>query len=304
MKSRTKDIAFSLLAAAILAATVLYFLKGIQSEKLSEKADLFLSVPADCYAAVYIHRIAPFVRMMQQETASEVFRQTIPSDFLNIIRQLPAHKSCLIAYCAEGIVLFANPAEKQLPTLREKVFTPLSSGYPPQIQPFGGNKILYYPLKGNEFLGCYYRDGLLVCSRNKKLIEESVLQSRYRTSAPAGMELLRKGINSNAPACIFFRSGKFNLDLLPAGPEASATGEDWLSADLSLHEGELCAFGLVPSPALSAPDSLYSSLSDTLALRLSHLFPRLKIDAQFSLENGHVYYSACGKSGQSTVNPS
>lgn len=314
MKSKTKDIPFSLLAAVVLIAAVLYFLKGIRSEKVSDKADLFTAVPANSYAVVYLHRTAPFLRLMQQKAASEVFTRNLPADFLDIIRRLPSQKSCLIAFCEEGSIFYTNPSEKQLSTLRKEVFLPLSSGYPPQLHRFGGNEIQYYPLKGNEFLGCYYREGILVCSRNKKLLEQSIIQSRYPAPALTAIDVLQKRINPNAPANLLFRAGRYHLDVWPDSTVDPIANGDWLSADLSLHEGELCAFGVLPSSALlptdslllSDNDSLHHALSDTLALRLGTLFPQLHIEAQITGENGHIYYSACGKPGQSTstVNPS
>lgn len=304
MKSKHKEITFPLVAVAFLAIALLYFLKGIQSEKISSNADLFALVPSDCYALLYIDKAGNFSRFFKSPAAQEVFTPIIPSAFLSIIRHTTGATSCLVAFCKEGTVLYSNPSQKQVGTLEKKVFRSLSTGYPPQIHKKGKREILYYPLKGKDFVGYSYQDGILIAGYNKKLLERTVQQRSFSSLLPPEIETLRKEANKNTPVNLFLQPNKSGAAIFPDSLLNSLTYNGWLELDISSNEDEICSYGSTLTDTEAIPDSICHLLSDTLTKKLQQLLPQLRISSQIIRENGRLYYSACGTLSTSTVNPS
>lgn len=309
MKSKHIELTFSLLAIVVVTVAVLYFLKGIKNEKLSESADLFTLVPTDCYTFIYIDRAGHFSKLLRLPLARQIFNTALPENYCSIIEQTKGNVSFLIAFCPEGILLYGNPGNNQMKSIRKEVLEKMSTGYSPMQQEYGESKLLYYPGKGKSFLGYSYQKGIFICSYNKKLLEKSVLQQRHALIRPSmAIETLRKKLNRNNPANIFFQTKKYKLNIFPDSLISPSVTEGWLGADLSTHQNELCIFGNLPireESRITFPDSLYHSLADTLVVKLTHLFPTLRITSQITSDNGELYYSACGSSsGISTTKPS
>jgi len=58
-----------------------------------------------------------------------------------------------------------------------------------------------------------------------------------------------------------------------------------------MNENHLCYFGSLPYN--STADSLYTSLGDTLVLRLEQAFPQFKVSNQTARENNRMFYTGC-----------
>ena len=309
IKSKLPELTFSLLAMVVVAVAVLYFLKGIKNEKLSESADLFALVPTDCYTFIYIDKARHFSKLLRLPLARQIFTTALPEEYYSIIERTKGDVSFLIAFCPEGIILYGNPGTNQMKSIRKEVFEKMATGYSPMQQEYGENKLLYYPGKGKSFLGYSYQKGILICSYHKKLLEKSVLQQHHELIRPSmAMEILRKKLNRNNPANIFFQAKKYKLDIFPDSLISPSVAGGWLGADLSTHQNELCIFGSLPfrkESQVTLPDSLHHSLADTLTVQLTHLFPTLRITSQITSDHSELYYSACGSSsGISTIKPS
>ncbi|WP_158712688.1 hypothetical protein [Parabacteroides pacaensis] len=309
MKSKHTELTFSLLATLVVVVAILCFLKGVKNHQLSESADLFTLVPTDCYAFIYIDKAGNFSKLLRLPLARQIFNTTLPEEYCSIIERTKGNVSFLIAFCPEGILLYGNPGNNQMNNIKKDIFEKIATGYSPMQQEYVGSKLLYYPGKGKSFLGYSYQKGIFICSYNKKLLEKSVLQQQHTfTQLPVAIEILRKRLNRNNPASIFFQTKKYKLDIFPDSLISPSVTEGWLSADLSTRQNELCIFGSLPfreETQVNFPDSLYHSLADTLTVKLTHLFPSLCITSQITSDNSELYYSACGSSsGISTIKPS
>lgn len=309
MKSRNKELTFSLLVLLILITAVFYFLNGLQYEKQTNRVDLFTIIPPDTYAVLYINKNSSFQKLLQQPAPVSVFNDLLPHTYLSILRSATGNTSFLIAFCTEGILLYGNTDKKQLASLRKNVFEKLSTDYSPLKQKYRGSELAYYPAEGKKFLGYYYQNGVFITSYNKRLLEESVLL--HKISKPehtsAQFDLLRKGTNVNVPANFFFQLPKLHLDIPVDSPLACIRPGQWTSMDISSQQEAICGFGVIQSNQLNQElpgDSLCSLLNNTLTYSLQQLFPRLSVHTQISKEGEQLYYFVCGSLSVSTTKPS
>lgn len=152
----------------------------------------------------------------------------------------------------------------------------------------------FYLLPGyrKPFFGYYQHEGIWVASYSKKLLEEVAQIQRNRQSyLLPDQDRLRKSFDKNAPLNLMVQSD--SLDLYVSLPDSTEWGirKGWLGADLFMNENHLCYFGSLPYN--STADSLYTSLGDTLVLRLEQAFPQFKVSNQTARENNRMFYTGC-----------
>jgi hypothetical protein len=164
--------------------------------------------------------------------------------------------------------------------------------FAPQKQKRDGITFTYYPDTENRFFGYYQHEGIWVASYSKKLLEEVAQIQRNRQSyLLPDQDRLRKSFDKNAPLNLMVQSD--SLDLYVSLPDSTEWGirKGWLGADLFMNENHLCYFGSLPYN--STADSLYTSLGDTLVLRLEQAFPQFKVSNQTARENNRMFYTGC-----------
>lgn len=131
-----------------------------------------------------------------------------------------------------------------------------------------------------------------MASYSKKLLEEVAQIQRNRQSyLLPDQDRLRKSFDKNAPLNLMVQSD--SLDLYVSLSDSTEWGirKGWLGADLFMNENHLCYFGSLPYN--STADSLYTSLGDTLVLRLEQAFPQFKVSNQTARENNRMFYTGC-----------
>lgn len=306
MKRVNKELTLSLAALLLCIGAVGYFLSEIQNKKTNTHTDLFTLIPPESHAVLYIGNVASFQQFLQQPVASRIFDRHLPPSYLSIIRNAGAHTAFLIAFGPEGTLLYGNPDNKHFSVIRKKAYEDPAAHYSPLRQKYAGSELIYYPAGGKDFIGYFYRDGILMTGYNKKLLEKSVLQYKVTRTPDAVLALLRKEINRNVPVNFLFRAPQFGLDLSLDSVRLFTGRNGWVSADCTLQHDTLCAFGSVPLDATDTKalnDSVTRLFADTLERRLHGLFPELNFHSEFSKENNQLYYAVSGHS-VSTVNPS
>lgn len=306
MKRVNKELALSLAALLLCMGAIGYFLNEIQSKKTNTHTDLFTLILPESYAVLYIGNVASFQKFLQQPAVSRLFDRYLPPAYLSIIRHAGPHTAFLATFSPEGCLLYGNPDNKHFSVIRKKVYEEPAAHYSPLRQKYAGSELIYYPAGGKDFLGYFYQDGILMTGYNKKLLEKSVLQHKITRAPDAVLALLRKEINRNVPVNFLFRTQRFGLDLSLDSVRLFTVRNGWVSADCTLQQDTLCAFGSVPlhiEAAKAINDSVTHLYADTLERRLHELLPALIFHTQLSKEGNQLYYAVSGHS-VSTVNPS
>ena len=129
-----------------------------------------------------------------------------------------------------------------------------------------------------------------------KLQQETTRRSRPNPTKPAKLPATRprssaQVIRQKRPVEPDGTIGQSRPLCFPPRFNRMGIRKGWLGADLFMNENHLCYFGSLPYN--STADSLYTSLGDTLVLRLEQAFPQFKVSNQTARENNRMFYTGC-----------
>ena len=272
MKADKREIVTFVIAALATLVAVWFFLGKMQKEKDTVRTDLYTLVAPASDAILSVNRPAAFTKYIIQNN-----------------RNIPW---LLLSFHPQGVILYAQAGNNLVGRIEENTLQKAFGSFAPQKQKRDGITFTYYPDTGNRFFGYYQHEGIWVASYSKKLLEEVAQIQRNRQSyLLPDQDRLRKSFDKNAPLNLMVQSD--SLDLYVSLPDSTEWGirKGWLGADLFMNENHLCYFGSLPYN--STADSLYTSLGDTLVLRLEQAFPQFKVSNQTARENNRMFYTGC-----------
>lgn len=299
MKPTTKEITLSFSVIALLAIALFCFLSGIRREKNAADADLFGALPPECTALVYLPKTAD---LSGQVAADSLLSGLLPDACRFLLRHSPPHASFLIAVTPEGPLLYGRLSPADFSRIRKISVEKLAGGYAPQTEAYRENRIDYYPLGRAGYLGCFYRNGILVAGTGKKSLERAV----GRTGSPAAADAaaaLQEKINTRVAPRLLFKTEAFIPALFPP-LRAGDPLHDWLEADLTFHGDEICGYGSIAATGLCSDSVRFRNWSDSLSVRFRELLPAWTVTVGLHLENEQIHYTVCGKLSVPTVSPS
>lgn len=292
MRAEKRDImAFMALLLAMIVC-VRYFYVQMSDERSVTAADPYKLVVPMPTALLAIHRPSVFEKMiLPMENIRKAFSDHTPAIFLSLIQQNPDVPSLLIAYYPQGDVLYV-PMDHH--TAR-RVFKQLDASFtfPAQQREESSVPVSYYPDIDQQFLGCYYHEGIFVASYNRKLLVKTV-ERQQATSVrilPELADLTRKKGKSSTMN-LFLQSAPLDLQVQLNDSVAWKMKDQWLAVDLFDHEGSLCCIN--EQPYEEALENFYPCLCDTITTRIHRLFPHIKATAQVSHDESVAYFTVRG----------
>lgn len=293
MKAYKREIVICIIAALATSAAVWFFLGKMQKEKAIVQTDLYALIAPASDAVLHINRPSAFYKyMLSRKAEQEAFASKIPEIFLSVIRNHPDLSRPLLSFHPQGVVMYAQADDRLARRIEKNTLQKAFGSFAPQRQEKDAIVFTYYPDAENRFFGYYHHDGIWVASYSRKLLEEvaRIQQNRLNYLLPE-QERLSRAFDPNAPLNLMIQAD--SLDLYVTLPDSSERRirNRWLGADLFMNENHLCYFGSLPYDSIA--DSLYTSLGDTLALRLEEAFPQFEVSNETTRENNRVFYTGC-----------
>lgn len=293
MKADKREIVTFVIAALATLVAVWFFLGKMQKEKDTVRTDLYTLVAPASDAILSVNRPAAFTKyILSRDSERDAFASKIPDIYLSIIQNNRNIPWLLLSFHPQGVILYAQAGNNLVGRIEKNTLQKAFGSFAPQKQKRDGITFTYYPDTGNRFFGYYQHEGIWVASYSKKLLEEVAQIQRNRQSyLLPDQDRLRKSFDKNASLNLMVQSD--SLDLYVSLPDSTEWGirKGWLGADLFMNENHLCYFGSLPYN--STADSLYTSLGDTLVLRLEQAFPQFKVSNQTARENNRMFYTGC-----------
>lgn len=293
MKADKREIVTFVIAALATLMAVWFFLGKMQKEKETARTDLYTLVAPAPDAILSINRPVAFSKyILSRKPERDAFASKIPDIYLSIIQNNRNLPWLLLSFHPQGVIFYAQVGNSYTSRIEKNTLQKAFGSFAPQKQKKDGITFTYYPDAGNRFFGYYQHEGIWVASYSKKLLEEVAQIQRNRKSyLRPDQDHLRKSFDPNAPLNLMVQAD--SLDLYVSLPDSAEwrVRKGWLGADLFMNENHLCYFGNLPYN--STADSLYTSLGDTLALRLEQAFPQFTVSNQTTRENSRVFYTGC-----------
>lgn len=293
MKADKREIVTFVIAALATLVAVWFFLGNMQKEKETVRTDLYAFVAPASDAVLSVNRPAAFAHyILSRKPEREAFASKIPDIYLSIIQNNRNLPWLLLSFHPQGVVLYAKAENNFAGRIEQNTLQKAFGSFAPQKQQKDGITFIYYPDIGNRFFGYYQHDGVWVASYSKKLLEEvAQIQRNQQSYLLPDQDRLRKSFDKNAPLNLMVQADSLDLYISLSDSTEWRIRKGWLGADLFLNENHLCYFCNLPYDP--ATDSLYTSLGDTLALRLEQAFPQFHVSNQTTQENGRVFYTGC-----------
>lgn len=292
MKADKREIVTFVIAALATLVAVWFFLGKMQKEKDTVRTDLYTLVAPASDAILSINRPAAFTKyILSRDSERDAFASKIPDIYLSIIQNNRNIPWLLLSFHPQGVILYAQAGNNLVGRI-EKTHCKRLSARSLRRNKKGRHHFYLLPGYRKPFFGYYQHEGIWVASYSKKLLEEVAQIQRNRQSyLLPDQDRLRKSFDKNAPLNLMVQSD--SLDLYVSLPDSTEWGirKGWLGADLFMNENHLCYFGSLPYN--STADSLYTSLGDTLVLRLEQAFPQFKVSNQTARENNRMFYTGC-----------
>ena len=293
MKADKREIVTFIIAALATLVAVWFFLSKMQKEKETVRTDLYTLVAPASDAILSVNRPAAFTKyILSRNSERDAFASKVPDIYLSIIQNNHDLPWLLLSFHPQGVVFYAQAGNSLAGRIEKNTLQKSFGSFATQKQKRNGITFTYYPDAGNRFFGYYQHEGIWVASYSKKLLEEVAQIQRNRQSYLfPDQDRLRHSFDRNAPLNLMVQSD--SLDLYISLPDSAEwrIRKEWVGADLFMNKNHLCYFGSLPYN--SAADSLYTSLGDTLALRLEQAFPQFEVSNQTTRENGRVFYTGC-----------
>ena len=293
MKADKREIVTFIIAALATLVAVWFFLSKMQKEKETVRTDLYTLVAPASDAILSVNRPAAFTKyILSRNSERDAFASKVPDIYLSIIQNNHDLPWLLLSFHPQGVVFYAQAGNSLAGRIEKNTLQKSFGSFAPQKQKRNGITFTYYPDAGNRFFGYYQHEGIWVASYSKKLLEEVAQIQRNRQSYLfPDQDRLRHSFDRNAPLNLMVQSD--SLDLYISLPDSAEwrIRKEWVGADLFMNKNHICYFGSLPYN--SAADSLYTSLGDTLALRLEQAFPQFEVSNQTTRENGRVFYTGC-----------
>ncbi len=293
MKADKREIVTFVIAALAALAAVWFFLGNMQKEKEVMRTDLYTLVAPASDAILSINRPTAFTKyILSRKPERDAFASEIPDIYLSIIKNNQNLSRLLLSFHSQGIVFYAQAGNSLGSRIEKNTLQKAFGTFAPQRQKKEDITFTYYPDAGNRFFGYYQHDGVWVASYSKKLLEEVArIQRNQQCYLLPDQDRLRKSFDKNAPLNLMVESDSINLYVSLSDSTEWRIRKGWLGADLFMNENHLCYFGNISYNSI--PDSLYTSLGDTLALRLEQVFPQFKVSNQTIRGNKRVFYTGC-----------
>lgn len=293
MRSYLKEIIGIGLGIVIALAAIWYVLSGIQEKKAAESVDLLSLVASSPEVMIKVNRPDQFTQtILSHKGVNDIFTEYIPEVFVLITRMVPATHTLLFSIHPQGVVMYTKADRQLMSRIENEVLNPFFKAYQPQIQEKMGIEYHYLADIGNTFLGYYRKDGILVLSYSRRLLEDVAQKHNGKTSDfPQSLRYSMNQYDQKAPVNLSFPSNSLSLNVASHDSIRWQPNEPWLSADLLTQDGNICLYSYYKDTIIT--DTLQSTIKDTLTVRLSRLFPKLTIDTQLYIDDEFIHFMGC-----------
>lgn len=256
------------------------------------RTDLYTLVAPASDAILSVNRPAAFTKyILSRDSERDAFASKIPDIYLSIIQNNRNIPWLLLSFHPQGVILYAQAGNNLVGRIEENTLQKAFGSFAPQKQKGTASLLPITRIPETVFRLLSTRGHM-----GGKLQQETTRRSRPNPTKPAKLPATRprpsaQVIRQNAPLNLMVQSD--SLDLYVSLPDSTEWGirKGWLGADLFMNENHLCYFGSLPYN--STADSLYTSLGDTLVLRLEQAFPQFKVSNQTARENNRMFYTGC-----------
>lgn len=301
MKTKKREIVIFFLSALITLMAVGFFMNNIKKKKENTQSNLFSLIAPSPQAILKINKPSDFSKyILSQPIEYTLFASTIPTIYLEIIQNHPTLEALQISFHPQGIVFYAQADEKEIEQMTKETLVKRFHSFAPQTQTISELTFTFYPDAKNNFLGCYYAQGIWVASYSRKLLEQVAnTQLNPINQKHTEQKELLKTLDQYAPLNLLIPADSLNLYVSINDSTDWRIQDCWLGVELFSNENHLCYLGSIPHHPAS--DSLYIQLGDTLAHRLQQRYPQFTISNQTTIEKEQVFYNGCLLSSQQSV---
>ena len=280
-----------LLLAAL--SVVVWFIWQMNSKRTKASRELYQLVAADPELLLQVNR-PELLRslMLAQPAIHELFQQELPPLFMELVTGYPLRSAVLFSFHPQGVVCYTKISPDQFKQIQSFLVQKTTAWHAITENKPDAMPIHYYPAGGNQFLGLYYHEDILVASYSRRLLESAALsQQTNQKNLTYQAEQALLAVNQKAPLIVLFQADLLDLSVPFVFGGSRESGNRWLSADLFTHDNRICYFGTLPFyPEM---ETLYQPLNDSLKLKLETSFPMLELNCQVQTDAGKVYYSGC-----------